>query len=165
MKHTSSLWVVLPEIYRLLDTEAQWSPIVQTGTRRPSVMFGAFTQPPGGESIIVTGSTRRSSAEWATMGTPGRDEVFESLILVMVNVPGFDAARTFARLGVLGVALEEALRDSSTGKPTITTDMAAAGVMYTSLTATDATIEPFNQAGAAGWIGAASYVLTWSARI
>lgn len=165
MKKTSSLWVVLPEVHRVLKDEAEWPRLVETGTKRPEVLFGAFTQPPGGESIVITGSTRRSVGEWATSGTPGRDETFEALIMVMVNVPGFDALQTFRRLGALGVSLEDTLRSRETGKPILTTDMTDAGVIQTSLTAVDSTIEPFNVAGAGGWIGAAAYVFTWSARI
>lgn len=162
-KLNASVWVVLPEVYRVLS-DAPWQTIAATGGKTPSVMFGTFDNLPGGESVFVTGSTRRSSQDWATSGTPGRDEAFEALLVVAVNVPGYNALRTFERLATIGRTLEDTMRDRATGHPEITDAMKAAGVWQLALTASDSTIQPLNSSGAAGWVGVATYVLSWSAR-
>jgi len=160
MKLTSSVWVVVPEMVRLLES-ANFSQSPHH-KHRPTVEFGAFVSPPAGESVTVTGSTRRPSSDWATQGRPGVDERHELEIVVAVNTPGLTALETFGRVAMLGGEIEDALRDRDTGHPIISAAMAAAGVRVPNLHTPETVIVPTANEG---WAGVAQYVYAWSARL
>ena len=121
-----SMWTVIPEIYRVIE-EATWPQIPQA-KGKPKVQFGAFTNLPAGESIIVTGATDRADSEPHTMGAVSGREGMQTPIVVATSVPGLDALASFNRLAELGKTLEGLFRDLTTGKPIITEAIDEAGL-------------------------------------
>ena len=163
MKPYSSVWVVVPEILGLLRTAA-WPtiPEVQGGVK---VSLGALAAVPAGEAIVLDGLVRRGNQGIVTGGTPGKDDTPETTISVFTNVPGFTAERTWDRLAQLGCTIDEVFRDLETGKPIISDRLRAAGVRWLGVSSIDTALGPMNSAGAAGWLGVAEIVVSWTARI
>lgn len=163
VKRPSSVWAVMPELLVMLRS-ASWPTIPETKAKI-DVRFGALATLPGGEAVVLHGTTRRGDQEIATGGTPGKNDVVDAPLSVFTNVPGFSAERTWERLADFGVALDGVFRDLSTGKPIITPALEAAGVWSISVSSIDTDVVPMNAAGSAGWLGMAAFVISWKARL
>ena len=96
-------------------TNASWSAHPTTG-EVPLVGFGVRTT--HAEQIVIPGRVPgNASADWATIGPAGRDEVFRLAVEVLADTPGQTDGDALDRLEELIDVVQTTLRSSTTGKP------------------------------------------------
>jgi len=163
-KYRSSVWPVMPEILDMLRN-ADWPRIPEIKSK-VDVKFGAINSIPGGEAVVLHGSTKRATQTVETAGTPGKNDDVDATLAVFVNIPGFSAERTWGRLAELANAVDMTFRDLNTGKPILSKGMEDAGVWWLWASAIETEVVPMDgNAGSAGWLGMCMFTLTWRARI
>lgn len=126
-KRTTALLDTWTALHDLLVAQV-WPPH-ETTMAEPEVIFGDAPNYPL-EAVIVFGVPARTDTRWATMGAPSRDEDFTLQVSISTRVQGQTRQQVVARLGVLAAVVEDAVRDTSTGRQTGGFEATVPGVLW-----------------------------------
>jgi hypothetical protein len=157
-RYTSRVFVAIEALDEVLQG-VNWPGATSHGGPAPEVYLGDMPPHEPREAVIIAGRVDEDGSDWATLGRPARDERITLLVRIIVAVPGLTGRQVLARLRELADALQEELRDTTTGQPLplgYSGEVATLGVTR---------VDPVVIPEAEGWTGRCDLFIATQARI
>lgn len=138
------------------DLEATGGQVLSAGTA-VEVTFGGMMEAPTHEMVNVTGIVTDDVQQWDGVTLPSKRSTWSALTSVTTNVPNRTAAQAWARLGALLSTMENTLRDETSGRPIIPSDLALLGVFDWMVSSISTALMPLPEVG---WVASATVLVT-----